>query len=161
MAICPTCGRSEPGKPRSLEAHNRLFAILDLFFQMWPHGHPEQFDNAEQLRKWTFLKVGHKDVIRIDLGNADPAAAVILAEAAMKAAGAYARARVIGSDLIVFRPKSIRFEAMGKHAFTKLSADIESLLELETGIKITENLLSDGVIENATGQEDEDSRDDP
>ena len=140
MAICPTCGRTEPGKPRSPEHHRRFFGLCKAAWEHWPSGHVEQFANPEELRKWLTLKSGHYTTTRIDLAGADPAQAVILAEAAMRAAGTYARARVIGHELVVFRPDSIAFQKLDQHAFTKLNAEVETVLELEAGLKASELL---------------------
>ena len=159
MAICPTCGRSEPGKPRSPEHMRRYFAVMNVVWTTWPSSHPEQFESMDDMRRWIQMRAGHRETIRIDLGNADPVAAVILAEAAMKAAGAYARARVIGSELVVFKPKSIAFSKLSQHDFTKLNAEVEAVIEHETGIKITDAILTGAV--DAPTQEEIDPDSDP
>lgn len=136
MTTCPTCGQRRKEKPRSIDHHRRLFGIISVFYSLWPESHPEKFDNAEQLRKWLLLKANHKEVIRIDLAGADPAAAVIVAEAAMRASGAYARARIVDGELLVFRPRSIAWDKLSQAEFAKISEEIEHILTAETGIEI-------------------------
>ena len=144
MAICPTCGRTEPGKTRSLEDHKRYFAIFKALWNHLPEEWASEFSSQEDARKFFQIKAGYFDRISIKLDGADPASAVVLAEAAMRAAGAYAKARVMdgadGKELVVFRPQSIRFSSMDQRAFSDLRTKVEIAIETETGLKI-EDLL--------------------
>lgn len=144
MSTCPTCGSSTPAKARSSEQHRRYFKILALAFEHWPEKSGTSFDSAEDLRAFCQMKAGHYTTIRVDLNNADPAQAVIVAQASMRAAGSYARARIINDELVIFKPKSIRFDSLSQDAFNKLSAEVESVIEAESGLKAEDLLKESG-----------------
>lgn len=108
--------------------------MIALAYEHWPTTHAEQFDDADNLRKWLQMRAGHYTTYKLDLQDADPIGAVLLAEGAMKAAGAYARARVHGCNLVVYVPKSIAFHKLDQHEFSKLSGSVESIITAESGL---------------------------
>lgn len=141
MAICPTCGRSEPGKVRSPDHMRRYFAVMNVIYACWPEKHEQQFESMDAMRVWLQMRAGHYETTRIDLGDADPDMAVVMAQASMKAAGTHARARVVGTELVIFKPLSIAFSKLSQHEFSKISSEVEALILAETGIEITDKVL--------------------
>ena len=140
MAICPTCGRTEPGKPRSPEHHRRYFKVLSLAFDHWPENHVEKFDNIDDFRAWVQMRAGHFESTKINLEGANPHIVEKIAGAALRSAGTHARARVHGHDLYIYRPKSIRFDRLGQHEFTALSASVEAVIKAEGNLDAEELL---------------------
>lgn len=159
MAICPTCGATAPGKPRSPEHMRRYFAVMNVIYASWPSAHVEQFSTMDAMRVWLQMKAGHYETFKIDLQNADPDAAVVIAQAAMNVAGSYARARVVGNELVIYKPKSIAFSKLSQHEFTKISGEVEAVILAETGIEITDKVLDGEVHE--PHQKETDTSDDP
>ena len=141
MSICPTCGRTGPGKARSPDHMRRYFAVMNVVYACWPEKHEQQFESMDAMRVFLQMKAGHYETTRIDLGDADPNMAVVMAQAAMKAAGTHARARVVGTELVIFKPKSIAFSKLSQHEFSKISSEVEAVILAETGIEITDKVL--------------------
>lgn len=54
-------------KPRSIDQHNRFFALVAALYDNWPERHPFQPDNAEHLRAWLLVKAGHRVIATLDL----------------------------------------------------------------------------------------------
>lgn len=159
MSICPTCGRSEPGKVRSPEHHRRFFAVCQVIWATWPEHLELQFESMEAMRVHMQMKAGHYETTRINLGDADPNTAVVVAQAAMAAAGTHAKARVVGTDLVVFKPRSISFSKLSQHEFSKLSSEVERQIYLATGIEITDKVLDGEVHVPRTEEETDPDRD--
>ena len=140
MAICPTCGRTEPAKPRSPDHHRRYFKVLALAFEHWPDTHAEKFDDLESFRAWVQMRAGHFESTKLSLEGANPHIVERVASAALKSSGTYARARVYGSDLYVYRPKSISFGRLDQKAFSELSASVETVIKVEGNLDAEELL---------------------
>lgn len=140
MTICPTCGRTTPGKPRSVEAHRRYFKVVSLAFEHWPENHREApFPDLESFRAWVQMRAGHYTSTSVELdGDAD--AAVKAATAALRAAGSYARARVVGDRMIVYRPSSVAFSKLSQSEFNELSAQVEAVIKAEAHLDAEELL---------------------
>jgi 6-phosphofructokinase len=132
--VCPTCG-SERKSPRSVEQHRRFFSLMRAAFTNWPETHERQFSSEEELRKYLTMKAGHRELTaRIPLTGIRKEQAVVLAEAAIRAAAAYAVAAVHGSELIIWKPKSIAFHKLGHLAFCELNSAVDEILLAEIGI---------------------------
>lgn len=141
---CPACGiviDDKPSKPRSIDQHRRFFAVVRAVYQHWPESHDVQFSTETECRKWLTMKAGAREVaLRMPLIGVKPQIAVIIASAAMKAAGAHAVAVEHKGELVVFKPTSIRFDKMGHQEFCKLNDDVEAVIESETGLTVDELL---------------------
>jgi hypothetical protein len=136
---CPCCEYTwEPGRPRSLPQHRRFHAICKAAFDNWPEQHHRQFATVNELRHWLTARSGHYTVKReIPLTGIRPELARMLAEAAMKAAGAHAIAAVHKGVLKIIVADSIRFDRMGPREFGQLCDDVTALIERETGINFS------------------------
>lgn len=55
---CPTCGNADPFD-RSPEEHKFFFAVVRMAFDNWPEQHNFVPRDAEHLRAWLLIEVGH------------------------------------------------------------------------------------------------------
>ena len=133
--ICPTCGHESKGPPRSIDQHRRYFGMIKAAFAHWPEASSRQFSSEEELRKFLQMKAGHREIAaRIPLTGIRKEQAIILAEAAIRAAGSYAVAAVHGGDLIIWKPKSISFHNLSHLKFCELNTAIDDVLKEELGM---------------------------
>ena len=143
---CPCCdAKFDPtraGKPRSIDQHRRFFAMVGAAYHHWPESHATQFADKTECRKWLTMKAGERDlVLRMPISGMKPEAAVIVATAAMKAAGAHAVAVAHKSELCVWAPRSIRFDRMSHLTFCALNDAVADVIKSEIG-KDAEELMS-------------------
>lgn len=138
MTTCPHCGGDldvGTGKPRSLEQHRRYFAVIRAVFHHWPEAHETQFGDETECRKWLQMKAGHREIgARIPLVGINRERAMLVVEAAIRAAGSYAVPVIHGFTLVVFKPKSIAFGKLDHKAFCKLNDEIDAVIKAETGL---------------------------
>lgn len=135
---CPVCQYDFPetkgGKPRSADQHRRYFAVMRAVYYYWPETHEEQFSNAEELRKWLQMKAGYREIgAKVPLAGIRKEKALLLAEAAIRAAGSYAVSKIHGDILVVFRPRSIAFNKLSHADFCKLNNAVEEIIIAEAG----------------------------
>lgn len=145
---CPNCTATfdlnRIGKPRSVDQHRRFFSICKAAFLHWPDDHERQFADAEDARKWLTMKAGYRELAaQIPLRNVKPNMAIMLCEAAMRAAGAHAVAVAHKGNICIWTPRSIRFDKMSHMEFCKLNDDVADVVKAEIGITADE-LLSNG-----------------
>jgi hypothetical protein len=136
---CPVCEHEfspfEPGKPRSTPQHRRFFALCKAAFENWPESHDMQFTDATDCRKWLTMKAGWRHMAsQSPIIGLKPELAVQIATLAMRAAGAHAVAQFHKGDLIIWVPKSIKFNIMPHQEFCALSDAVSQVIEAETGI---------------------------
>lgn len=139
MSHCPECGAvldpKAKGAPRSLEQHRRFFGLMRAVFHHWPETHPVQFGDETECRKWLTMKAGHREIgARIPLVGINRERAMLLAEAAIRAAGSYAVPIIHGDTLVVFKPKSIAFAKLSHAAFCALNNAVDDVIQAETGL---------------------------
>lgn len=131
---CPTCGHTKRS-PRSIDQHRRYFGVVKAAFHHWPETHEVQFSSEEECRKFLQMRAGRREVAaRIPLAGIRKEHAVMLAEASIRAAGAYARPVIHGTELVIWKPKSIAFEALGHLEFCELNTAIDEILQAEIGL---------------------------
>jgi hypothetical protein len=81
------------------------------------------------------MKAGHRELAaRIPLTGIRKEQAVILAEASIRAAGAYAVPVIHGTELVIWKPKSIAFNNLGHRAFCELNQAVDEILQAEIGL---------------------------
>ena len=146
---CTECGSifrhlpHGPGKPRSPEQHCRFFMGMKLVYQNWPDTHPEQYDNADFLRQWIEMKAGWREIhARIPLGDINKQQAFRLAKALLMTSDRLLIPVVHGSDMIVWRAKSVSFLTMGHLEFCKLNNETDEVIKAETGL-VVDKLIKD------------------
>lgn len=145
---CPNCTATfdlnKIGKPRSVDQHRRFFAVVKAAFLHWPENHERQFVDQEDARKWLTMRAGYRDMVAmIPLRNVKADVAIMLCEAAMRAAGAHAVAVAHKGNICIWTPRSIRFDKMSHLEFCKLNDDVDEVVKTEIGITADE-LLSNG-----------------
>lgn len=137
---CKVCGCAvdEPrGAPRSLDQLKRYFAVIRAAFHHWPETAARQFANEEELRAWSQMKAGYRDIAAtIPLVGMQKDRALMLVEASIRAAGSYAMPVIHKGDIVIFKPKSISFAKLAHSDFCKLNDAVESVLEQEIGIPV-------------------------
>lgn len=135
---CPECGtiiEQQKGAPRSVPQLRRYFAMIRAIFHHWPESHERQFASEEECRKWLQMKAGHREIgASIPLTGMSKERAVLLAEAAIRAAGSYAVPVIHGDTLVIWRPKSIAFDKLSHKAACRLFDDVSEVIRVETGI---------------------------
>lgn len=135
---CPHCGCAfDPpnGAPRSVPQLRRYFAMIRAAFHHWPESHERQFASEEECRKWLQMKAGHREIgATIPLTGMSKERAMLLAEAAIRAAGSYAVPVIHGDTLAIWRPKSIAFSKLGHKEACRLFDDVADVIRAETGI---------------------------
>ena len=132
---CPVCEhRWRPDKVRSLPQHRRFHALIAAAYASWPETHERQFPTVLALRKWATAKAGFFNVAgRIHFTGARESTAVMLAQAAMGAAGAHAIATAHKGELVIIVAKSIRFDRMDQDQFNELCNRVADVLAAEIG----------------------------
>lgn len=118
---------------------------MHVAFANWPEGHEQQFADVTEFRKWICMKAGYRDLaMRMPMRGVKPELAVILVQAAMKAAGAHAVAVAHKGELCIWAPRSIRFDRMNHLAFCKLNDDVASVIKAE--MNVTADELLEGIL---------------
>lgn len=128
MTKCPHCG----SQPRSSDDHRRFFGLVKAAFEQWPEGNEFQPDNAEHLRAFLLCKVGHRNTTVIE--TEEPASAVLVVEAAFRAASSYAFVRPYGAGLAVYAPKSISWDEMDQKKFWPIRDAVSAVIEQVIGV---------------------------
>lgn len=134
---CPNCGTVLESRdvPRSVPQHRRYFGLIRAIFHHWPEAHERQFASEEECRKWLQMKAGHREVgASIPLTGMSKERAMLLAEAAIRAAGSYAVPVLHGDTLVIWRPKSISFDKLSHKAACRLFDEVSEVIRAETGI---------------------------
>ena len=94
-----------------------------------------QFADRTECRKWLTMKAGYRTLaLHMPVSGMKPALAVIVATAAMRAAGAHAVAVEHKGSLCVWVPKSIAFHKMSHLDFCALNDAVEQVIKEELGV---------------------------
>jgi hypothetical protein len=137
--FCNHCGREidTAGKaPRSVPQLRRYFAMLKAAFLHWPETAERQFASVEELRAYAQMKAGHREIgATIPLSGMNKERAMLLAEAAIRAAGSYAMPVLHGDTLVIFKPKSIAFTRLSHTEFCRLNDDVSEAIFNEIGMR--------------------------
>lgn len=136
---CNVCGCdlkvTAKGKPRSYDQHKRYFALIRAAFLHWPESKDRQFSSEEELRKWMQMRAGYREIgAQIPIAGMSKERAMLLAEAAIRAAGSYAVPVIHGETLVVFRPKSIAFDKLSHIDACRLFDDVAAFIEDAIGV---------------------------
>ena len=136
---CPNCEATfdieKAGKPRSPEQHKRFWALMNAAFHHWPEMHEQKFSTVNEARAWLTMKAGWRELkIKLPLAGVRPEIAIVLATAAMRAAGSNAIATHHKGQLCIWTPKSIRFDKMKHLEFCSLNQAVEDVIKAELEI---------------------------
>lgn len=130
MSTCEKC----KARTRSDEEHNLLFGCIGLAFENWPHAHPYKPDDAECLRAWLAIEVGHTEILEVPqvLGT-DPKA---IAEVGKFFCGGKRHFRMgrAGDGFVILRPLTMKKSEISVREFRSVADAIYQIIEAETGI---------------------------
>lgn len=139
MSTCPHCGCDtavpKTGKPRSVPAHRRYFALIRAAKMHWPEAHRFQPASEDHLRKWLQAKAGYRDVQTIDTDNMTPAQAVAAVAAVLSTADVHHFVHADQSRLYVITSRSIAFDALPHREACALFEAVAEVIESETGVR--------------------------
>lgn len=97
------------------------------------------------MRKWAQMKAGHREIgAQVPISGMSKERAMLLAEAAIRAAGSYAVPVLHGDVMVVFRPKSIAFDKLGHKQACQLFDEVAAVIEAEIGVS-ADKLLKETV----------------
>ena len=142
---CPVCDTdiSVPGDIRSLPQLKRYHALVRAVYEHWPERHERQFSSQEECRAWLQCKAGHHtQIATLQISGLNPTRAVMLVEAAIRAAGSYAFSVQDGSLLLIYRPKSISFAKLDHIKACQLFDEVAAVVLAEAGLQ-AEQLLAE------------------
>jgi hypothetical protein len=143
MSTCSQCGSPLRESDRSVPQLRRFFSVIRAAYMHWPESHPRQFACEDDCRRFLQMKAGHREIsATIDLGGISKEHAMLIAEASIRAAGAYAVPVLHGETLVIFKPKSIAFAKLDHKAFCKLNDEVDAVISAEIGIE-AETLLKE------------------
>lgn len=123
-------------KKRSTEQHRRFFAVVSAAFDHWPEAHKFRPDNAEHLRAWLLVKAKHSSIKTFHVAKSDvEEVARLFPIVAAVMTHRYCWCRPDGaSAFAVCVPASIAFDKLDHEIFCRISADVEAVIEAETGM---------------------------
>lgn len=146
MTTCAHCGSplaDAEKHARSVPQLRRFFSVVKAAWMHWPEAHPRQFANETDCRKYLQMKAGHREIAStVPLDSMSKEDALLVAEASIKAAGAYAVPVIHGDTLVIFKPKSIKFTKMTHQDFCKLNDEVDAVIFAEIGTE-AETLLKE------------------
>lgn len=132
---CTVCGTPYGDDGRSYPHLKRFFAMLRLVYVNWPENHDRQFASADEMRAFLLIKAKHRVLAAsIPLQGVNKERAMMLVEAAFRAAGTYAFATPHGGNIVIFKPKSIAFAKLSHLEAVSIFQEVEDVIRDETGI---------------------------
>ncbi len=134
---CDACGFpvDDPRHSRSPDQLKRYHASMVAWFSHWPESAHHQFASVTEMRKYLQMAAGWREVgASIPISGMRKEQAMLLAEAAIRAAGSYALPAINGDVLVIFRPKSVALHKMPSRDFCKLFDDVREVFRRETGL---------------------------
>lgn len=135
VKCCAVCGTPYGDDGRSYPHLKRFFALLGKVYENWPESHEHQFASAEEMRAFLLIKAKHRVMAAsIPLQGVNKDRAMMLVEAAFRAAGSYAFATPHGGNIVIFKPKSIAFAKLSHLEAVGIFQEVEDVIRDETGI---------------------------
>ena len=131
MTTCPQCKKT---KVRSDEEHSLLFGVIGLAFENWPHAHRFKPHDAEHLRAWLAIEVGHAENFEVpDVLGIDPQS---ISRIGMFFCGGKRHFRLghAGERLVIWRPLTMNKRDIGVVQFRAMADAIYEVIEQITGI---------------------------
>ena len=129
-----------PEKPRSIDQHRRLFALIKAAHDHWPEAHIFQPDNAEHMRAWLLMKAKHRTVKEFYMDADASAVAQLIPFLVHSMLGKYVWSWSTGNNLRVCAPESIAFDRCPHGQFGPICDAVATVIERETGMR-AEDLL--------------------
>lgn len=140
MQLCPECGYilRDKDRERSTPQLKRFFKVIRMAHTNWSVKHEFQPKNYDHFRYWLEHKCGHSDVVKtVRCESVDSKALTSLLTAVLQTSDDIKMfVELAGSRVIVSRTKSINYDEMDHWAACQLFADVEDLIEAETGFRM-------------------------
>lgn len=128
-------------KPRSVDQHRRLFALIKAAYEHWPETHAFQPDNEEHLRAWLLVKAKHRRIHKFSFAGGESAAVAELIPAiTLMMLQKYSWAWPLDDAVAVCVPESIAFDKLSHADACKVFDDVEVVLRNEAGLDADELL---------------------
>lgn len=124
-------------KPRSIDQHNRFFALVSALFQQWPEKHSFQPDDEEHLRAWLLVKAKHRVIAEFCMSDATDEFARAIPVVAMAMFRKHCWAWRDGDSIKCCAAKSISIygkDAVGHAEFCVINDNVDSVIRAETGL---------------------------
>ena len=124
-------------KPRSIDQHNRFFALVSALFQQWPEKHQFQPDDEEHLRAWLLVKAKHRVIAEFHMGDVTDEFVRAIPVITMAMYRKHCWAWQDGSKIKVCAAKSISIygkEAVGHAEFCVINDNVDGVIRAETGL---------------------------
>lgn len=135
--LCPNCG--QPMKQRSMDHHRLFFAFIREVYRNWPEDHPFQPKNAEHLRGWLLIQVGHYEETEIEHKSVQFIVMVAKAIYALVSGSVHCmRMYPTKHGAMVRVSKPFNKDAVGKRAFEDISAAVFDYCFNELGLDVDE-----------------------
>lgn len=137
MPNCPACDCPVNDKAaiRSLPQLRRYFKMIRVALENWPEQHDRQFSDETECRKFLQMAAGHRELAyNMPITGMRREQALMLAEAAIKAAGNFAVVNIHNGNLVIWKPKSIAFHKLTHQAACRLFEDVSIEIEKVIGV---------------------------
>jgi hypothetical protein len=124
-------------KQRSINQHNRFFALVAALYQQWPERHPFQPDSEEHLRAWLLIKADHRIIATFDMTGMTHEAINTIPAIAVAVFRKHIWAWPDGNKLKVAAAKSISIygkESIGHQEFCKVNDNVEAVIREHVGL---------------------------
>lgn len=122
-------------KPRSLDQHRRLFALIAAAFDQWPHAHPFRPENAEHLRAWLLVRARHCIVNTYYLNDEAGEHAKLFPLIAASMFRQWCWAKSDGNALHICMPASIAFDKLSHADACRIFDDVGAVIEGIFGVE--------------------------
>jgi hypothetical protein len=118
---------------QSEEERGLLFAVIGLAFENWPHSHKFQPMDAEHLRAWLAIEVGHYDALTVERLDGERLDDIVAMGKFFCGGRKDFRLVGVGGGLELRRPRTMK-KALPIKEFRPMAAKIYELIEAATGI---------------------------
>lgn len=152
LTHCPMCRAPlhlDEGD-RSWQQLKRFHAEIRAWYNHWPDKDRWGFYDVENFRKRLQMAAGHRK-LSAKVSTINPETGEVLdgeflariLRAAFIAAGSYAQAEVDGSDILIYKPRSVALHRMNSAAFSEMYDRCRLIFETETGLNPDEVFKED------------------
>lgn len=140
---CPKCRELITDDLRLPAGHRAFFAFLSHAFDSWPEEHAFHATNAEHLRAWVLVSLGHIDPpMTWTIANERERKTLMPFVTSLMAhemrSGRYCWVQENGGKIEIVHPVSLAWKTMGQAKFAKISNDVAAFIKEVAGIDMDE-----------------------
>lgn len=132
--FCSECGAEK----RSKREHDTLFGYITLCWENWPLAHPFKPTDAEHLRAWSLIQVGHFESLDVtDVCEGNPLQIALVVKFFTHGRRDY-RLVNTGNRLVAYRPRTIKRgpEGIPVKEYRQIASAVYETLQEITGIDV-------------------------